>query len=60
LAGSLKVAKNFRVYLPQFGALSEISDQNFQNYENIWDILKKIFDKFEWILLVVESKSKNL
>jgi len=44
LAGSLEVAKSFRVYLPQFeDPLSEILDQNFQNYRNVRDILKKAF-----------------
>jgi len=44
LAGSFKNAKNFGVYQLHFGGpLSEISDQNFQNCENIRDILKMTF-----------------
>jgi len=33
LVGPFKVAKNFSVYLPQFGdSNSEISDQNFKKF----------------------------
>jgi len=41
LEGSLEVAKNFRIYLPQFGdPMSEMSDQNCGKNR---DILKKTF-----------------
>jgi len=61
LARSLEVAKDFRVYLPQFGdPISEISDQNFQNCGNIQDILEKTFGSFKWFLLVIETKLKKL